>query len=147
MSFKDNVDYDKNHLFSIDDMMSITNNDVYSFLSNMAFGNINPSKDDNPTFSRSNSILYYKKAISSFHPNSHMQWDTQLKTGNPTKCPTIIKLIKKIKKKEVHQEGKPSCAKRDLSSSEFEMLINALRSTILPLVRYSVSCFSFFNSI
>ena len=40
MSFKDNVDYDKNNLFSIDDMIEITSNDVYSFLSNMDFGKL-----------------------------------------------------------------------------------------------------------
>ena len=126
-------------------MLSISNTDINSFLSHMAYGKINPSKDDYPIYARSSTLLYYKKAISAFHPNVHMQWDTLARKGNPTKCPQISKLINDIKQKEVRRQGKPSCAKRDLTQSEFEGIIFHLRSNSTVLVKYSVSSFLSFN--
>jgi hypothetical protein len=60
-----------------------------------------PGPDDNPIEGRSNSLLYWKKAISFFMPNHQPAWNMLTNSGNPTKSADINDLIKTVKKKEV----------------------------------------------
>jgi hypothetical protein len=71
-----------------------------------AFGTANPGADDSPTGCRSSTIEVAKKAISYYMLNQLMPWNSQTRTGNPTRSTKVNDLIKLIKKKEVRKEGK-----------------------------------------
>jgi hypothetical protein len=64
------------------------------------YGKEEPDEDDNPIEGHSNSLLYWKKAISFFMPNHQQTWDALTNLGNPTKSLYINELIKMVKKKE-----------------------------------------------
>lgn len=53
-------------------------------------------------------------------PNQHMQWNEMANVGNPTKSPSLNKLIGEIRRKETGRRGAPSKKRRALFKSEFE---------------------------
>jgi hypothetical protein len=73
-----------------------------------------------PLYYRHSSVLFWKKAISHFMPNSHMQWNVDTNTGNPTRSPLVLKLLKHIKRFEVQRRGKKSMKRRPLKAEEYE---------------------------
>ena len=58
---------------------------------------------------RSNSIKYWKKAISYFMPNRLQPWNVLSNSGNPTRCTDINDLIKRILRREVRGQCVQSC--------------------------------------
>ena len=109
--------------FTADRLLQITDKQVYEWLAIRAYGVPNPGAEDKPTFARSNSIQYSKKAVSYFMPNKNTQWCVALNSGNPTRSTLVNNLIKGIKKKEVRKEGKALMARRPLEIDEFRQLI------------------------
>jgi hypothetical protein len=55
---------------------------------------------DKPQFARSESLKYYKKALSSYMPDKGKAWDPISETGNPTKSTPVKELIKAIQRQE-----------------------------------------------
>lgn len=75
--------------------------DIVSWFNFHAFGHEEPGPNDCPTEICSNTLKYWKKSISSFVPNKHMQWNDISNIRNPTKSTTVNELIKRVKKAEV----------------------------------------------
>ena len=105
MSFVHNAEYDKHHVFSQDELASLTPVDVQRWMCLQAYGTPDPLPDANPYEARSSSLEYWKKAISSFIPNRLMVWNAVIGQGNPTRSIEVNDLIKKVKKKDVRGRG------------------------------------------
>ena len=75
MSCLDGVQYEKGTEFTVERLLEVTPHDVVMWFNNKVYGKPNPTDDDRPTLGRHSSLEYAKKALSSFFPNKHMQWN------------------------------------------------------------------------
>lgn len=141
MSFRDGVLYDKHHVFTNAELGAIIPTEIVRWMCLKVYGTPDPDIDDNPTEGRSSSIEYHKKALSFFMPNKHMHWNALANppVGNPTKSIPVNELIKRVKKKEVRKEGKPSQARKPFLEPEFEEAIRKMKNHGDPEVRLFVS--------
>jgi hypothetical protein len=128
MSYKDNVVYSNDYEFTQEQLGAIVPGDICKWMATKVYGRPDPGPNDNPTFGRSTSLAYYKKAISYFMPNKLEPWNVLANCGNPTRSVCINDLIKAVKKKEVRKQGKATMSRRALEASEFVQTIQMLRS-------------------
>ena len=91
-----------------------------------AYGTPDPGNDVTPMEAQSSSLLYWKKALSSYMPNRLMTWNVATQQGNPTKSAAVNDLIKKVKKCEVHHVGVPSKARRAAKMNEYHTAMHFL---------------------
>ena len=98
MRFRDGVAYEKNHEFSEQELGTITPIQIVRWMSLKVYGTPDPEYDANPTEGRSSSLVYYKKALSFFMPNSGWPWNalSNPPAGNPTKSGPVNDLIKRV---------------------------------------------------
>lgn len=131
MTFKNGVQYQKDDEFSPTTLGTVTPTDIVRWMCLKVYGKPDPNDDDFPTEGRSNSLNYYKKALSHFMPNRLMHWNELANppVGNPTKSAPVNDLIRKVKKMEVRKQGKPSCARRAFLESEYEAALAKLKAT------------------
>lgn len=129
MSYRDSATYANNHEFTQEELSLITPAEILRWLNVQTYGIPEPDANDNPTMARSNSIKYWKKALSASMPNRMMQWNEVAQTGNPTRSVAVNDLIKRIKKKEVRRQGAASQARRPMKREEFELMQGILRNT------------------
>ena len=101
MSHRDSQNYHKDHEFTLQELAGIMLMELTWWMCLKVYGKEEPGPDDSPIEGRSNSILYWKKAISFFMPNHQTGWDVLTNSGNLTKSVKINDLIKTVKKKEV----------------------------------------------
>jgi hypothetical protein len=143
MTYKDGLFYAPDEEFTQEQLLEIVPNDLYRWLCMKAFDKPDPGPNDNPMHGRSSSLMYYKKAISHFMPNTLFPWNVGTGQGNPTRSKAVNDLIKAVKKKEVRKQGKPSNAKRALDLIEMKQVLNLLES--FPeensLMRYTAAAF------
>jgi hypothetical protein len=99
---------------------------VQQFFNLLAYGKTHPTPDDRPTLCRHSTLDQYKKAISYFHPNQLNPWTVGPNVGNPTRSRPVNDVIKGMKQAEVRNQGKASCAKRDLKRPEFRKTMRIL---------------------
>jgi hypothetical protein len=67
MSYHDKVAYPKkHHPFLVEVLVKVTPTDIIKWMAFKANRKKDPGPNDNPTFGRSTSLVYYKKAISYF---------------------------------------------------------------------------------
>ena len=125
MSFKDATNYPKDHEFTQEQLLTVAPEDVVRWFNLKAYGTVTPVGVD-PTECRSSSLMYWKKALSSFMPNRLASWNVESKTGNPTKSVPVNDMIKIVKRAEVRQKGKESQARRALTPQEFARMLNIL---------------------
>jgi len=118
--------YNRTSVYSNDVLLSITPNDIVEWMKFKAYGG-NFADGAQPTGARSNSLSFYKKAISHYMPNTLHQWNEVRNEGNPTRSVAVNAFIKFIKKKEARNEGAESCVRRPMSETEFELLHTVLR--------------------
>jgi hypothetical protein len=113
----------KNHTFTREQLLSISDRDIYRWMKHRIYGDEEAAEASAPPlYYRHNSVLFWKKAISHYMPNSHMPWNVETKTGNPTRSPLILKLLKNIKRFEVQRRGKEPKWKRPFTPEEFEQI-------------------------
>jgi hypothetical protein len=93
-----------------------------------AFGVTDPPVDANPTLARSNSLAFWKKAISFFMPNRLIAWTSGRNEGNPTRSIDVNNLIKRVKKKEVRKQGVASQCRRAITEAEFRTMQKILQN-------------------
>jgi hypothetical protein len=74
--------------------------DVLDWFNYQVFGMTTPTPEDRPT-KRSNTILYWKKALSYYMPNRNHQWNELSNVGNPTKSQVLNDLVAHVKRAEV----------------------------------------------
>jgi hypothetical protein len=140
ISFLNNQQYNKDHEFTEQELGVLTPADVLRWMNLKSFGVPNPPDDANPTQARSNSLKYWKKAISHFMPNKLMAWNRLSNQGNPTRSIEINDLIKRVKKKEVQKQGAPSQTRRPMSGREFHLLHGILKASNDTVWRHGITC-------
>jgi hypothetical protein len=96
------------------------------------FGTPDPALDADPKLARSNTLQFYKKAISFFMSNCLITWNSSRMDGNPTKSLEMNGLIKRVKKKEVRKQGADSMARRALTEKEYRMLQRIFKAKSPP---------------
>ncbi|KAG1713439.1 hypothetical protein DVH05_001226 [Phytophthora capsici] len=128
MSFKDNTKYSGDRVFTINELLAITPEDLCKWMNQQAYGDPAPSNDMRPLYRRSNSLEFTKKAISNFMPRCNITWDPVTEQGNPTRSDAVNKLIQKVKKFEVRHEGAESKVRRSVEFDEFINLLQLVRA-------------------
>jgi hypothetical protein len=129
MSYHDNIEHGRDAEFEMEELAVITAEDIVRWFNFRAYGTPTPTDADRPRHARSNSLAYWKKALSSFFPNKNHQWNELTGTGNPTKSQVLNDMIKKVKKYEVRGEGAASQARRPLKEAEYRAILQGLRSS------------------
>lgn len=129
MSYRDNTAYEDDHEFTREQLAAVTAQEVVDWFNYKAYNTRNPTAEDRPTEARSNSLYHWKKCLSYYMPNKHMQWDEITKRGNPTKSQALNKMTKKVVKFEVRGQGAPSKARRALRESEFKAIMVELHNS------------------
>ena len=119
--------YNKDYNFSLEQLSAIVPGDVVNYFNYRAYGVETPGDEDRPVHARSNAVKFWKKALSFFMPNRHMQWNNISNVGNPTRSTAVNELIKKIKKFEVRRQGAPPKARRSYTKNEFAHTQNILK--------------------
>jgi hypothetical protein len=127
MSYRDSTTYAHNKEFTQEELALITPAEILCWLNVQTYGAPEPDANDNPTMARSNSIKFWKKALSASMPNRMMQWNEVAQTGNPTRSVAVNDLIKRVKKKEVRRQGAPSQARWSTQREEYESMQAILR--------------------
>ncbi|KAG2845900.1 hypothetical protein PC113_g18092 [Phytophthora cactorum] len=128
MSYKDGIVYDKDRVFTTEELLQIIPDHLCRWMSQQAYGDAEPSEEMRPVHRRSTTLEFSKKAISSFMPRINATWDPVTERGNPTRSDAVNKLIKKVKKFEVRREGAETKARRSVKFEEFMNLLLLVRS-------------------
>ncbi|KAE9350895.1 hypothetical protein PR003_g5153 [Phytophthora rubi] len=128
MSFKDNVGYSRERMFTIAELLPITPDGLSRWINQQAYGDPVPTEDMRPVHRRSSTLEFSTKAISSFMPGVNATWDPVTAHGNPTAQMPSKRLIKKVKKFEVRREGAKNKARRSVEFDEFMNLLQLVRA-------------------
>ena len=75
MSCKDEVDYDKDHEWTDEQLYAIRPCHVARWLKKRAYRTPDPGPGDRSTQARDKGLQFAKKAVSFFMPNKAMQWN------------------------------------------------------------------------
>lgn len=123
-----------------EELYAVTPEDVEKWMIKRAYGIENTSFKDLPAdarvlYLRTDTLEYYKKALSYFMPNQLQPWNEVLKQGNPTRSTLINNLIKGTRKKELREEGLQSKARRELDAVEYKQTILKFNSYTNDIVR------------
>ena len=113
--------------FTDEELLSITPDDLVRWLNLRCFGVQQPTADMRPTLARSQSVKFWKKCISFFMPNRHMQWNNQSNVGNPTRSTQVNELLREMILAETRLQGAPSRARRSTTSNEFSCIQSILK--------------------
>jgi len=107
MSSRDQHQYNKEHVFTQEQLSAVTADDMLAWFNLKSYGTPTPTLDDRPMNCRSNSLKYWKKALSHFMPNKHHQWNDITRTGNPTRSQAVNDMIQAVVRFEVRKQGTP----------------------------------------
>ena len=119
MSYWDDTHYTHETTFSQERLLALTPADILRWLNFKTFGEEIPSLDTNPTSACCNSILHWKKAISSFMPNGLGTWNCANNSRNPTRSQELNDLVACVRKKETHLQGVASHARCPLTDGGY----------------------------
>ena len=72
LSYLDGVVYTPEIEITEERLMQLTPQDIVRYFNFRAYGTATPTETDRPTETRSNSLYYWKKAISGCLPNRHI---------------------------------------------------------------------------
>lgn len=145
MRFRDNIEYDDDHTFSLEELQQITPRDIVRWFNFKLYRNPDPSVGDLPIHGRSNSLLYYKKALSFFMPHRLTAWNPIANVGNPTRSAEVNAMVKQCKKREVRKQGKASQARRELEGDEYCCAMNILKAFNDPFRKYTMPAINSFQ--
>ena len=126
MSFLDGTQYERDHEFTQERLLQLTPCDIEQWMKKKAYGTPDPGNDATPTEAQSSSLLYWKKALSSYMPNRLMTWNVATQQGNPMKSAEVNNLIKMVKKCEVRHVGVPSKTRRAAKMNEYHTVMHLL---------------------
>lgn len=145
LSWLDGENYDLNTEVSEATLAAITAEEVVQWMKYRAYGTSTPSENDRPIHARSSSLLYWKKALSSFMPNRNMVWDDTVGRGNPTRSAALNELVRNVRRYEVRGQGTSSSARRPLRESEFRSVVAEFRKTTDIYTLYGMPAFLAFQ--
>jgi hypothetical protein len=128
MSFLDGAEYLVDQQFTLAELGTLNPDKIMQWFNHVTFGDANPPNghDMNPRI-RSNTIKYWKKALSHFMPNRLMVWNEISLVGNPTRSEKMNALLRFVKKKEVRHQGVASQARRSIKAEEYCRIIEILK--------------------
>jgi hypothetical protein len=135
--------YEKDHVFSQDDLAALTPSDIKRWMCEKAYGTPKPGPNDHPALCRSTSLEFWKKATSSFIPNRLMSWNIPTNVGNPTKSIEINDLIKSVKKRKFANKARLQLLDALSSMANFRICWATLEGR---RIRRSATPFRFFLS-
>jgi hypothetical protein len=141
LSHRDGVTYRPRMIMDDEVLLSILPEHCVRYFALKVYGCADPTPDMRPVHGRSNSILFWKKAISYFMPQKNEAWNNRAQSGNPTRSVLVNEFVRSIKKKEVRKQGAPSQARRALLAAEYESIIRILRSSNDNVHRYLCPAF------
>ena len=113
MSYNDGETYGVDRVFTIDELGGVTAAEVITWFNFKCFGTTTPTLETRPLI-RSNTLHFWKKALSYYMPNRNMQWNQITGHGNPTRSQGLNDLIKRVKRFEVRGHGAESKARRPM---------------------------------
>ena len=94
MSFLGEVQYEADKQFTLAELGRLNPDRLMEWFNFMTFGVVNPPNGhDMPPLLRHSTIMYRKKAISSFMPNRLMVWNEISLVGNPTRSAKLNDLL------------------------------------------------------
>jgi len=139
LGYLDGVIYPKDWVAPPARLQQVTSNDVMSYFNFKVYGNPvwDPAEDPNPLY-RSNTIKNWKKSISHFMPQRLAVWNEQTQSGNPTRSDAMNQLLKRVKRKEVRKQGRPSRATRSFKEHEYRETVARLQMEQSVKRRYGV---------
>ena len=128
MSYNNGETYGVDRVFEIEELGGVTASEVLAWFKFKCYGTPTPTNDARPTV-RSNTLAFWKKALSYYMPNRNMQWNQLTNHGKPTRSQALNDLIKQVRRFEVRGQGAQSRARRPMREAEFRAAITELRST------------------
>ena len=115
-SFLHQRKYDKNHVFTEEQLHDITHKQVLDWFRFQCFGSVQPVYDDNLRANyRKDTVLYWKKALSHFLSNGQ------------TRSEEMNDLIKFVGQLQVRKRGKEAQARQTLKDAGFQHLLQGLK--------------------
>lgn len=137
------VEYPLDHSFDQGELANVTPEQVVQYFTFKAYGVNNPTPNMLPLKFRSSTFYMWKKAISFFMPNKHMQWNELSRQGNPTMSQAVNAFIKKIQKLECRGLAKESKVTRPFVDDEFIFIINSIEKShqLMPYKKYFTSAY------
>jgi hypothetical protein len=109
----------KNHAFTQEQLLSISDPDIYCWMKHHIYGDEEAAEAFvPPLYYRHYTVLFGRK----LSLNNHMTWNVETNMGNPTRNSLILKLLKTMKRFEVQRRGKASMKRRPFSPEEFEQV-------------------------
>jgi hypothetical protein len=140
MSFISGTEIARDSVYTDNELCAIEPKHILRWMNLTAFETVNSGVDANPISARSSILVYWKKAMSFFHPNRLMVWSAGRMKGNPTRSVEINNLIKRVKKKQVRKQGVRSQTWRAITKLEFRALHAVLRDDARSMLwRYGMS--------
>lgn len=139
MSFLNNEEYDNDKEFTQAELGELTAENIMRWFHRKTYGQPDPPTGHNlPPIARSNSLNYWKKALSFYMPNRLMVWDEINKRGNPTRCTAINDLIKTVKRKEARHQGALSQTRRAITEREYCRVMALLKQREGMIAKYGI---------
>jgi len=107
----------------------LTAHDILEWFNHAMYGVGEPAEghDLNPMIC-SNTLKYWKTALSFFMPNRLTPWNEISDAGNPTRSRNLNDLIQKVKKKEMRGQGVSSQARRSITVVEYRWVVEILKA-------------------
>ena len=136
MSWLHGEDYPPDVEITMPVLEAITAEEVVQWFAYRAFGTPTLSETDRPIHARHSSLLYWKKALSSFMPQHNVVWDGT--RGNPTRSSALNELIRRVRRYEVRGQGSASQARRPLTEAEFRASVIEMRKGPDIYMRYGL---------
>ena len=126
MSWRDGTTYGRDHVFTREELEPITNIQIYRWSKFRVYGDADVDENMSPPIHyRVNSVLAWKRAISYSMVNRNMPWNEVAQVGNPTRSQEMQRLIASMRRFQTQRRGVANQARRALTNSEYERLIEA----------------------
>ena len=139
MSYLDDQIYDQDENFTEQQLGALTANDVMRWFNFETFGVPDPPNDhDMIPNRRTNTIKFWKKALSFFMPNRLTAWNAISGTGNPTRSRELNDLIRLVKRKEVRGQGQPAKARRSTNTVEYVNIVDSCKEYDAIVPKYGI---------
>lgn len=119
MAYALNREFEKDNIFSIDELLQATPESIVRWMSIKAFGTAEPGPMDTPSKCRSTTLEMCKKAVSWLMPHRTAPWNTITKFGNPTRSKEVQELLKQVKKKRLDGKAEFLASNGQLQSKGF----------------------------
>ena len=91
---------------SDEELVFITPEYIYKFMTLYDYGRVDPSVEDNPVHGHGSTLRYWKKVLSYFMPNKRQRWTSigEIACGNPTKSSLVKNLLKALERNPMQIE-------------------------------------------